>query len=280
MTSRWMTGLVVGVLAALVLTFAVSAQWGGWNGYRRSRHPPRFRPAEHRDNGFSFCRLTYTSVRREAAGRGWSTDYPFADINFMIRLSELTSTHVNFDEAGEPNHWVVNITDDELFGCPFVITSDVGTMGLRSEEVVRLRDYLLKGGFLWVDDFWGTLAWEQWSAEIGRVPPSSEYPIIDLPLDHALFQTLFNIWEIPQISNIGFWRRAGGATTSERGYDSAEPHFRAIIDSDGRILVAMTHNTDIQDAWEREGEDEVFFERFSPNGYALGINVLLYAMSH
>ncbi len=110
--------------------------------------------------------------------------------------------------------------------------------------------------------------------------PPSEYTIIDLPLDHALFQTLFNIWEIPQISNIGFWRRAGGATTSERGYDSAEPHFRAITDSDGRILVAMTHNTDIQDAWEREGEDEAFFERFSPNGYALGINVLLYAMSH
>ena len=224
--------------------------------------------------------MTYTSVRREAAGRGWSTDYPFADINFMIRLSELTSAHVNFDEAGEPNHWVVNITDDELFDCPFVITSDVGTMGLRSEEVVRLRDYLLKGGFLWVDDFWGTLAWEHWSAEIGRVLPPSEYPIIDLPLDHALFQTLFNIWEIPQISNIGFWRRAAGATTSERGYDSAEPHFRAIIDSDGRLLVAMTHNTDIQDAWEREGEDEAFFERFSPNGYALGINVLLYAMSH
>ncbi len=155
-----MTGLVVGALGALVLTSALSAQWGGgWNGYRRSRYPPRFRPAGHHDNGFSFCRLTYTSVRREAAGRGWSTDYPFADINFMIRLSELTSAHVNFDEAGEPNHWVVNITDDELFACPFVITSDVGTMGLRSEEVVRLREYLLKGGFLWVDDFWGTQAW-------------------------------------------------------------------------------------------------------------------------
>ena len=272
--------LVVGTMAALVLASAALAQWpGGWNRYSRSRYPPRFRPAGHHDNGFSFCRLTYTSVRRERAGRGWSTDYPFADINFMIRLSELTSTHVNLDEVGEPNHWVVDITDDELFGCPFVMTSDVGTMGLKSEEVVRLRDYLVKGGFLWVDDFWGTAAWEQWSAEIGRVLPPSEYPILDLPLDHELFQTLFNIWEIPQISNIGFWRRAGGTTTSERGDDSAEPHFRAITDAHGRIMVAMTHNTDIQDAWEREGEDRGFFERFSPDGYALGINVLLHAMT-
>jgi hypothetical protein len=146
--------------------------------------------------------------------------------------------------------------------------------------VERLRDYLVKGGFLWVDDFWGTLAWNQWSAEIGRVLPPAEYPIIDLPLDHPLFKTLFNIWEVPQIANIGFWRRSGGATTSERGYDSAEAHFRAITDQHGRVMVAMTYNTDIQDAWEREGEDPRFFREFGPTGYSLGVNVLLYAMSH
>ena len=153
-------------------------------------------------------------------------------------------------------------------------------MTLSPEEVVRLRDYLLKGGFLWVDDFWGTREWEQWAAEISKVLPPSQYPIIDLPLEHALFRTMFNIWEVPQISHIGFWRRTGGRSTSERGADSAVPHFRAISDERGRILVAMTHNTDIQDAWEREGEDPGFFEQFSPDGYALGINVVLYAMTH
>ncbi len=274
-----MTRLVLGTIAALALASAALAQWpSGWGGFGRFRYPPRLRSAGHLDDGFSFCRLMYTSGRR-GSGR-WSTDYPLADINFMIRLSELTSTHVNLDERGEPNHWVVPITDDALFGCPFVIASAVGTMTLGQEEVVRLRDYLLKGGFLWADDFWGTQEWEQWSWEIGRVLPPSEYPITDLPLDHALFQTMFNIWEIPQISNIGFWRRTGGTSTSERGYDSAEPHFRVITDAHGRIMVAMTHNTDIQDAWEREGEDQGFFERFSPTGYALGINVLLYAMTH
>ena len=276
-----MTRLVIGTITALALTSAALAQWpGGRNGFGRPRYPPRMRPAGHLDKGFSFCRLKYRSNRRERAGRGWSTDYPVADINFMIRLSEMTSTHVDVDEEGEPNHWVVAITDDALFGCPFVMTSDVGTMYLTPEEVVRLRDYLVKGGFLWVDDFWGTRAWDQWSAEIGKVLPPSEYPIIDVPLDHTLFRMLFNIWEIPQIANIGFWRRSGGTTTSERGADSAAPHFRAITDRHDRIMVAMTHNTDIQDAWEREGEDRRFFERFSPDGYALGVNVLLHAMTH
>ena len=274
-----MTRLAVGTLMAVLLASVGFAQVR-WNDYRRNRMPPRFRPAGHRDNGFTFCRLMYTSVRRESAGRGWRTDYPAADVNFMIRLSELTSTTVDFDDGSNPSHWVVEITAPELFSCPFVMTSDVGTMGLSGEEVGRLRDYLVKGGFLWVDDFWGTPAWTQWASEIGRVLPPSEYPIIDLPRDHALFKALFNIWEVPQIANIGFWRRSGGTSTSERGYDSDEAHFRAITDKHGRIMVAMTHNTDIQDAWEREGEDPRFFREFGPDGYSLGVNVLLYAMSH
>ncbi len=277
-TSRWTTRFAVGTVVALLLASVGLAQVR-WGDYRRSRVPPRYRTVGHRDNGFAFCRLQYTSVRREPAGRGWHTDYPAADQNFMIRLSELTSTKVDLGERGDPNHWVVEITDPELFSCPFVMTSDVGTMGLNGEEVEVLRDYLVKGGFLWVDDFWGTPAWNQWSSEIGRVLPESEYPIIDLPLDHPLFTALYNIWKVPQIANIGFWRRSGGIT-SERGYDSEVAHFRAISDEHGRIMVAMTFNTDIQDAWEREGEDPRFFKEFAPDGYSLGVNVLLYAMSH
>jgi hypothetical protein len=276
---RWTTRLVVGTLVAVLLASVGFAQVRR-GGYRRSRMPPRFRTVGQRDNGFTFCRLMYTSVRSEREGYGWSTDYPAADQNFMIRLSEMTSTKVDFTERGRPNHWVVEITDPELFSCPFVMTSDVGTMGLNSEEVERLRDYLIKGGFLWVDDFWGTAAWDQWSSEIGRVLPPSEYPIFDLPLGHPLFRAMFPILKVPQIANIRFWRTTGGTSTSERGYDSETAHFRVITDAQGRIMVAMTHNTDIQDAWEREGEDPRFFERFAPDGYSLGVNVLLHAMSH
>ena len=147
-TSRWTTRFAVGTLVAVLLASVGFAQVR-WDGYRRNRMPPRFRSAGHRDNGFTFCRLMYTSNRRESAGRGWRTDYPAADVNFMIRLSELTSTNVDFDDRHRPNHWVVEITDPELFSCPFVLTSDVGTMGLNDEEVGRLRTYLVKGGFLW-----------------------------------------------------------------------------------------------------------------------------------
>ena len=116
-------------------------------------------------------------------------------------------------------------------------------------------------------------------SQIRKVLPAGQYPIVDLPIEHGLFRTMFHIWEVPQIANISFWLRSGGGT-SERGADSAEPHFRVIFDEHGRIMVAMTHNTDIQDAWEREADDPRFFEAFAPDGYSLGINVLLYAMGH
>ena len=221
--SRWMARLLIGMLAATVLGTVGDAQ-APWGGFRRSRMPPRFKPAQHRDDGFSFCRLAYTSVRREREGYGWSTDYPAADQNFMIRLSELTSAHVDMDDRGYPNHWVVQLSDPALFTCPFIIASDVGTVGLRPGEGEQLRDYLLKGGFLWVDDFWGTAAWNQWTTEIGRVLPPSDYPITDLALDHPLFKMHYHIWEVPQITNIRFWRRFGGTSTSERGSDSEVAH--------------------------------------------------------
>jgi hypothetical protein len=139
---------------------------------------------------------------------------------------------------------------------------------------------MLKGGFLWVDDFWGTLAWDHWASQITRVFPPPEYQIEDVPIGDPMLSSLFEVKQIPQITNIQFWRRFGGTTTSERGEDSAVVHFRAIRDNHRRIMVLMTHNTDVADSWEREGEDPAFFYQFSPAGYALGIDVLLHAMTH
>jgi hypothetical protein len=248
-----------------------------WGGFRRV--PPRFPKADSFDGAFNFCRVMYSSVRREAGGQGWATDYPDADINFSIRIGEITKTRVSREPGGEPNHLVVRLTDDALFQCPWAILEDAGAAGLSDQEVARLRAYLLKGGFLWVDDFWGTEAWERWTAELARVLPPSEYPIRDIPIDHPIFRTLFEVKALPQIPSIQFWRRSGGGT-SERGSDSAEPRIRAVSDRRGNAMVLMTHNTDIADAWEREGEDPEFFYSFSPDGYAVGINVLMYAMTH
>jgi hypothetical protein len=220
----------------------------------------------------------YDSVRRETGGMGWWTDYPSADVNLSIRLGELTKTKIS-REGGEPNHLVVRLTDDALFQCPFVILEDAGTASFSEEEVARLRAYFLKGGFMWVDDFWGSPAWDNWVTELRKVLPAGEFPIADLHSDHPVFRTLFEVAELPQIPSIQFWRMSGGAT-SERGTDSPHPEIRAISDLNGRVMVLMTHNTDIADAWEREGEDLDFFYRFSVDGYAVGINVLVYAMTH
>jgi hypothetical protein len=267
---RCALALVVVLLASVI----VGAQWG-----RQRYAPPRFPTPDSFDGSFNFCRGMFTSVYREAMGTGWSTDYPDADINFSIRLSELTKTRVSGRADRVPNHLVVRLTDDLLFKCPYLHMEDVGTVGFSDLEVERLRAYLQKGGFLWVDDFWGTFAWENWSSEIARVLPAPEYTITDITPDHVLYRTMFVIDKFPQIPSINFWGRSGGET-SERGYDSELVNVRGITDSKGRLMVLMTHNTDISDAWEREAEDPRFFFRFSPDGYAAGINVLMYAMTH
>jgi hypothetical protein len=160
------------------------------------------------------------------------------------------------------------------------MASDVGTIGLSQIEADRLGEYLRKGGFLWVDDFWGDAAWDQWSREIALALPASEYRIEDVPLSDPIFHSMMEVKAVPQIASIRFWRASGGRSTSERGVESAVPHFRGIRDGNGRLMVVMTHNTDVADSWEREGEDPEFFYQFSPDGYALGINVALYAMTH
>ena len=149
------------------------AQWG-W-GVGEGNLPPRFPPESMPDRDFAFCKVMYDQVRYEELGMGWSTDYPYAGINLMHRLEDLTTARISTDRHGQPNHWVVRLTDDELFQCPFIMASDVGTIGITGAEAVRLREYLLKGGFLWVDDFWGPRAWEHWTSEIGRVLPPSQY---------------------------------------------------------------------------------------------------------
>ena len=242
--------------------------------------PAELPPQQWPDRNVAGCHMLYTSVRREANGSGWRTDYPWAQRNLLIRLSELTKTRVSRQAAGVPHVWLVRLTDPALFDCPYLMASDVGTIGLSQEEADALRLYLEKGGFLWVDDFWGEAAWDQWSRELARAMPPAEYTIEDVPLSDPIFHSMLEVKKVPQVTGIGFWRAVGGQTTSERGAESAVAHLRAIRDKHGRIIAVMTHNTDVSNSWERETEDPEYFYQFSIDGYALGINVLLYAMTH
>jgi len=175
---------------------------------------------------------------------------------------------------------VVTLDDDAIFNYPFIFMSDVGTAGFTLSQAERLRQYLLRGGTLYVDDFWGIRAFEHWKHETAQILPPDRYPIVDVPLDHTIFRTFFTIKEVPQIPSIQFWRRSGGTSTSERGLETNEPHFRGIFDEKNRLMVIMTHNTDIADGWEREAEDDEFFYRFSIRAYPLGVNIAIYAMTH
>ena len=255
----------------------------GFGGYGTLRgeqgDPAELPPAEWPDRNVAGCHILYSSTRREANGSGWRTDYPWGQRNLLIRLSELTKTRVS-KEAGIPHVWLVRLTDPALFECSFLMASDVGTIGLSEPEAAALRLYLQKGGFLWVDDFWGEAAWAQWSRELAKAMPPPEYTIEDVALTDPIFHSMLEVKRIPQVSGIGFWRATRGQVTSERGEETAVPHFRALRDRHGRIIAVMTFNTDVTNSWERETEDPAYFMQFSIEGYALGIDVLLYAMTH
>jgi hypothetical protein len=277
--------LFLSTAGGILLASGVYAQiWTGggrmWGGFRGE--PPRFATPALRDGTFHFCRLMYPHHpdRFEQGGTGWTTDYPGADINFSVRFSELTKAAVGRDHDNEPEYFVVRSSGDEaLFDCGFVTMEDAGVALLSEQDVVQLRKYLLKGGFIWNDDFWGSAAWDNWMEQISRVLPPNQYPVVDIPATHAMFHTQFNVDHVLQVPAIQMWRRLGGGT-SERGQDSAVVHTRGIFDEKGRLMVLMTHNTDISDTWEREGEDKEYFYRFSPEGYAIAIDVMLYVMSH
>ena len=230
------------------------------------------------DGAFHYCRAVFRGAQGGVGG-GWSTDYPDADRNLSVRLSELTKTPVSMDARGEPNHLIVTLTAPELYQCPFIMMFEVGNLYFDEVEAAALRSYLLKGGFLWVDDFWGERAWDNWESQIRKVFPSASYPIIDVPLDHALFRQFRTVTRVPQIPSINYWMGSGG-DTSERGADSRPVHLRAILDDHDRIMVLMSHNTDFGDSYEREGVNHEYFLTFSVEGYAFGINTLIYAMTH
>ena len=229
------------------------------------------------DRDFVICRLMYTEGATYA--NGWRTDYPLGDRNLSIRFGELTKTRVSGGRDGSRNHYLVRPIDDQLFQCPFIIAGDVGSIEISPTEALRLREYFLKGGFLWTDDMWGEDQWESWVEQISKVLPPAEYPIEEVPLTDPIFRSQFNVDHMPQIPNYPHWNRTGG-DTSERGDYSRVPAFRAIRDKHGRIMVAMTVNTDIADSWEHEGTNPEYFQIFAAPGYGLGINVLLHALTH
>ncbi|MCH7989470.1 MAG: DUF4159 domain-containing protein [Planctomycetes bacterium] len=225
---------------------------------------------EFSEDVFTFVRIRYNSYGRW--GR-WRTDYPDSDLNFSYRLQQLTSMKV------DPNGLVLELTDPKLFDYPFIYLVEPGGLSFTQAEVKALRKYLLNGGFLMVDDFWGEAEWDNFYYEIKRVFPDREPA--ELPLEHPIFHCVYDLKEKPQIPSIG--AALGGrfeGRTWER-WDAQVPHYKALFDDKGRMMAIICHNTDLGDGWEREGEDPWYFKEFSEkSAYPLGINIVFYAMTH
>ena len=222
---------------------------------------------------FTFTRIRYAS----RGGRwGWGTDLPDSDLNLSYRLQQMTSSKV------DPDGRIVNILDPDLHEHPWTYMAEPGGMYLSDLEVAAFRKYLLNGGFVMLDDFWGDSAWRNVEREFKRVFP--EYSFVDLPLDHPLYTCVFTIKAKGQVPNVrtGDQSQYTGVTwENNHDGDTRTVHHRAIFDEKGRLLVLATHNTDNGDGWEREGESAYYFANFSEKiAYPLGINIIFYVMTH
>lgn len=217
-------------------------------------------------HAFYFTRAIYSDFRRSWS-RSWATDYPKADRQFLIGLRRITN--IDAYEMENP----VRLDDPDLRRYPFLYALEVGRMSLTAPEVDGLRSYLLAGGFLVIDDFWGTFQWQVFESEIHRVLP--EYSIVDIPMDHPLLRTFYDISALVQVPNVqnGIF---GVRTWEQDGY---EPALRGIFNEDGRLLVAINWNTDLGDAWEW-AENPYYPLKFSKFAYQMGVNLIIYAMSH
>jgi len=275
---RYAAALALGFV--IVASLAAAQGAGAFKAHKHSQtavNSPQAAAEEGYDGGLRFCRIKF-NTSPDGDGAGWFVDYPRADENLSLRISQLTRIPITTVGEGDPVRLVLQLTEEELFQCPWVMMTEPGGADLTPQEAAKLGEYLRKGGFLWADDFWGTRAWEWWSQQIAKALPPDEYPIVDIPIDHPMFHTMFDVKEIPQIPNIGQWESSH--TTSERGADSPHAYVRGIFDKKGRLMVFMTFDTDFGDSFERETESPDYFQRFSVAAYEIKKDVLIYALTH
>ena len=202
-------------------------------------------------------------------GLGWSMDSPGADCKFMGGVHRLTGLDVY------PNPNMVEILDDSIFKYPYAYMAEVGGMDLTKQEAAQLREYLLRGGFIHADDFWGLDEKANFEFEMKKVFP--EYSFEALPLSDKAFHTFFDIEEIIQIPGQGSGC-SPGAPTYER-YDDRDARVYGLKDDKGRLMIVTTYNSDLGDAWEYM-DLPCYPAKYSGQAYRLGLNFMIYAATH
>ncbi len=215
---------------------------------------------------FQFARLYHRSVRDRGYRQRWLTDWPEAEQHLLRGIIRLTRIRA----ASESR--LVSVMDEDLFDYPLLYAVEPGAWQFSAAEAARLREYLLRGGFLFVDDFHGTREWRGFSAGLRRVFPDRQ--IVEIPRSHSVFHTVYDLEEPIQIPGIGAALRG---VTYER--DGITPHWRGINDDDGRLMVVINFNMDLGDAWEHADVPQ-YALRYTKRAYEHAINYIVYAMTH
>ncbi|MDA7617812.1 MAG: DUF4159 domain-containing protein [Verrucomicrobiota bacterium] len=231
--------------------------------------------ARYQSDVFTFVRIQYNSWSDQHGrwGKKCLIDWPESDLNFAYRLEELTSLKV--DSEGK----IIDLTDPALFDYPFVYLIEPGEMVLREEEREALRRYLLGGGFMMIDDFWGVKEYENLRRELSRVFPDRTPE--ELSIDHPVFNFVFPLKEKPQIPNVGRGTDSQWDGITFERWDAQSPFYKGMFDDNGRLMMIICHNTDLGDGWEWEGANKYYFREFSEKkAYPLGINIVMYALTH
>ncbi len=230
-----------------------------------------------------FARLMYPNhpnamfgrFRRGGGGRAnwlegytsWTQDYPRADRHFAAALRRLTRVQTRSVE--QP----VNLDDgDDVYNWPFLVGGEMGDWLLTDSQAAKLRDYLLRGGFLLLDDFWGDEEWDRFQYSMKRVFP--DRPIVEMPDADQIFHTVYDLDDKYQIP--GQWALRGSMRWRSEG---TIPYWRGIYDDKGRVMVAICYNSDVGDGWEWADEPR-YPEKYSALAIRLGVNYAVYAMTH
>ncbi|MFZ2280069.1 MAG: DUF4159 domain-containing protein [Prosthecobacter sp.] len=229
---------------------------------------------------FTFARIRYNSMSHGGRGWGrgnrkWSTDYPDSDMNMSYRLQQLTSLQVN------PNGAIVDIDPEQFRHFPFLYMIEVGDIDITDDEAKTMREYMLNGGFIMVDDFWGTREWDNFEVALKQIFPDRKME--EIPLEHEIFHMVFPIKVKPQIPHIRFAEYVinQGITYEFDKPGSEHVHYRGYFDDKRRLMMVICWNTDTGEGWEQEGSDPWYFREFSEKyAYPLGINIIFYALTH
>jgi hypothetical protein len=269
---------------AVLLVLGLSTSALAFQGSSQFQRPPLPNLFQSSDDNldakheFAWSRLQYTQVSGAAGGFGafgfsrgggaWARDYPKADITFLAALRRLTRVDARSYQQ------VVNLRSDDIFNYPFVYAVQAQAWTFKEDEAQRLREYLLKGGFLMVDDFHGTADWESFLRGMRMVLPADTYPISDLTDDHEIFHVLYDIGKRFQVP--GEQYVSTGRTYEKDGYVDK---WRAIRDDKGRVIVAICYNMHLGDAWEWADSAD-YPELFASMAFRVGIDYVMYSMTH